>query len=1017
MKISWAELRRRKVVRVVIAYAIGAWVLMQIGDTVFGLLDVPTWAGKALVITLILGFPLALILSWMFDITPGGIVSTGADDTAAGKQFEFSELGVIDISQLDLGRPQLTPFIGRVNERQILAAKLDQAAGGAGSIVLISGEPGVGKTRLCEEALEMGLQRGMLPLVGHAYEEHGAPFITSTEILEDITRALPPAILRSALGDTAPEIVRLLPDLRRLFPDIPEPMELPPEQQQRYLFNAVLEFTQRLGKACPLVILLDDLQWADESSILLLEHVAAQVPRMPILYIITYRDVAADMGEPFKRALAQLSRQDFVTRIPLRQMSRDDVAALLGSLGGAGVPGELVDIIHRETEGNAFFVKSVYQHLAEEGRLFDARGNWRTDLDTEQLAVPEGVRLVIERRLQRMSETTVKTLTLAAVAGLRFDLGVLEKAAGESADEVLDALEDAETAGLVFATSGQRDTRYEFAHALVRQALLDALSAARLQRTHLQIATAMEQQYGDSGKNAAAIAQHLYHSGAAADAGKTLHFLELAGQQALAAAAADEAVAAFSRALELDTNPKQRALLLNQRGVGFRTLGRWEEAARDWNEALPLFEQLGEGQLVARICWDIAYKHAWANEMAEAESMARRGLKAVGEEPSVARCQLLGAFGMCAGERKDYQVWKNYLEEAIAMAEELGEERLLGVDILTGKQYMGEHWLKAGLHAETADRAISIVRRVGSPFELSTTLGASFLGYLCNGRFDDAESNYPEALSLARKHGDFGTEGHAKIVHGMVQCYRGHIPEGRDVLAERAAWCRSIDFAWKSPMLQMLGMAHFYEGDWDSARRISDEISATPIAGTMEGIEAAFRLLLYAYAGNPEVHKLINELQPRVCIAGQENQIGSWLAGIALLEASAVLGLREQCASLYPCAVQLGGAGTRVVLNFGLAEKHAGIAAAAAGNWAQAEQHFETAKGQAEEMGNVLDLAELLRWRAQMLLWRDGDSDREQAGELLGQARAAYTAIGMVRHVTIADALLEHQAGQPIAPG
>ncbi len=355
MKISWAELRRRKVVRVVIAYAIGAWVLMQVGDTVFGLLDVPAWAGKALVITLVLGFPLALVLSWMFDITPGGIVSTDTEDATRGRRFEFSELGVIDIAQLDLGRPQLNPFIGRVDERQILAGKLDQAAGGAGSIVLISGEPGVGKTRLCEEALEMGLQRGMLPLVGHAYEEHGAPFITSTEILEDVARALPPEILKSALGDTAPEIARLMPDLRRLFPDIPGALELPPEQQQRYLFNAVLEFTQRLGKACPLVILLDDLHWADESSILLFEHLAAQVPRMPVLFIVTYRDVAADMGEPFKRALAQLSRQDFVTRIPLRQMSRDDVAALLGSLGGAGVPGELVDIIHRETEGNAFF--------------------------------------------------------------------------------------------------------------------------------------------------------------------------------------------------------------------------------------------------------------------------------------------------------------------------------------------------------------------------------------------------------------------------------------------------------------------------------------------------------------------------------------------------------------------------------------------------------------------------------------------------------------------------------------
>lgn len=1006
MSFSWSELRRRKVVRVAITYVIAAWLLLQVGDTLFGLLEFPRWAGKALVAALFAGFPLVLGLAWVFDITPEGILRTESGDSDSAQRFDFAELGTIEIGCLDLGRPQLIPLVGRHEELGILADRLETAIGGKGGIVLIGGEPGAGKTRLGEEALEMGLQHGMLPLVGHAYEDRGAPLITTTEILEDVARALPQETLRNALGDTAPEIARLLPNLRRSFPQIQEPVELPPEQQQRYLFNAILEFMQRLSRACPLVMLLDDMHWADESSILLLEHLAPHLPRMPVLLVFTYRDVAADMGEPFKRALAQLSRQEFAKRIRLRQLDHAEVASMLQSFAGSPAPDEVVDVIHRDTGGNAFFVKSVYQHLAEEGLLLDAEGAWLNDIDVNRLAVPEGVRLVIERRLQRLGETVVKMLSYAAVMGLRFDLAVLEKAFSESsADEVLDAIEASESSGMIFAIINNRNARYEFAHALVRQALLDGLTAARRQRIHLQIATTMEGLFGDSGAKAADIARHLFRAGTAADTGKTRHFLELAGEHALAAAAADEAIEAFSQALELETDSVRRAHLLDQRGTAYRTLGNWDKAVEDWLEALPEFERHHESQRVAKICWNIAYKYSWSNEMQKAESMARRGLEAVGPAPSGARCQLLATLGMSVGERKNYELWRDAVEEAAAMAEQIGEERLLSADVLMGKQYLGEHWLKGSMHAETADRALEMVRRVGSSQDVTNVLGASFIGYMNNGRFDDVEANFEEAIGLARKHGDFGTEGHAAITFGLVQCYRGHLATGSEFLEERSDWSRAVDFAWKGPILQLLGMARFWSGDWDAARQIADEICMEPIEGTMAGIEPAFRLLLLAYMNDPEAGALMEQLRPRMCIAGQENQIGAWYTGIAILEAAAVLGLREQCAALRPCAIQLSEAGTHVVWNLGLAQRHAGVAAAAAGDWDGAEEHFDAARTQAMDIGYRMELAELLRWRAQMLLWRAENGDTEKARALLDEAHAAYDDIGMKRHSRIAESL------------
>jgi hypothetical protein len=341
------------------------------------------------------------------------------------------------------------------------------------------------------------------------------------------------------------------------------------------------------------------------------------------------------------------------------------------------------------------------------------------------------------------------------------------------------------------------------------------------------------------------------------------------------------------------------------------------------------------------------------------------------------------------------------------MAEELGEERLLGGHILTGKQYLGEHWLKAGMHAETADRAIALMRRLGSPFELSTVLGASFLGYLGNARFAEVANNHAEAYELAREHGDFGTEMHAQMSLAMMQGYRGEFEDAGTRISHVADWSRENDFAWKATVLATEAMHRFWAGDWKRADEIAAEANADPIDGTMAGMEKAVRMLLLAHAGDSEALTLIDDLQPRICVAGQENQIGAWYAGMATLQATAILGLRESCATLYDCAVQLDAAGTHVVWDLGLAEKHAAIAAAAGGHWDRAERHFNAAAARAESIGDQLDQAELLRWRAQARLWRGGAGDRAEAADLAQAARKAYRACGMRGHVGLADRLVQ----------
>ena len=344
-----------------------------------------------------------------------------------------------------------------------------------------------------------------------------------------------------------------MPELRTMFPDIPEPPPLPADQQRRFLFNAYLAFVERSCRAAPLAVVLEDLHWADEPTLMLMQHLVAASGSMPLFTIGTYRDVELGVTRPFARTLETLLRERRVTRIALRRLPVGAVESMLESLSGHPPPPSLARVIYNDTEGNPFFVEEVFQHLAEEGKLFDDEGNWRKDLVVRSLEVPEGVRLVIGRRLQRLGDVARAVLTTGAIIGRVFSLRVLEavERSGD-ADDVLDAIEEAERAHLLVAESSAREARYRFAHELIRQTLIEAVSLPRRQRQHARIAEALERVYGASlEKHAPALAHHLYQAGAAADAEKTTRYLMLAAAQARAAAGFEEALAHLDNALSL----------------------------------------------------------------------------------------------------------------------------------------------------------------------------------------------------------------------------------------------------------------------------------------------------------------------------------------------------------------------------------------------------------------------------------------------------------------------------------
>ncbi|MEX2394862.1 MAG: AAA family ATPase, partial [Actinomycetota bacterium] len=266
-------------------------------------------------------------------------------------------------------------FVGREKELTTLRTKLLAALEGRGGLVLVGGEPGVGKTTLVKQLITEAEQRGALALFGRCYEAEGTvPYSPFVEMLEQALAIMPADIVREDMGDDAPEVARLVPELRRRFPDIPDPLELPPEQQRRYFFNAVGSFVSRAAARFPLLLVMDDVHWADEPTLLLIEHMAALMPDIRVLGVGTYRDVELDVSRPLAATLERMLRARTVERLSVKRFGRDDVAAMIEALASRCPPDSVVDAIFDETEGNPFFVEEVFRHLCEEGKVFDENG-------------------------------------------------------------------------------------------------------------------------------------------------------------------------------------------------------------------------------------------------------------------------------------------------------------------------------------------------------------------------------------------------------------------------------------------------------------------------------------------------------------------------------------------------------------------------------------------------------------------------------------------------------------------
>jgi tetratricopeptide (TPR) repeat protein len=532
-------------------------------------------------------------------------------------------------------------FVGREHELDRLRAAFDEAFAGRGSVAVMAGEPGIGKTRTTQELETYVRMRGGYVFWGRAYESAGAPALypwiqvgnawgASVDVLGAGATALAQLPVRG-------ELVRLFPDLRELPRFANAETADDPEEAQFRLFDAYAQFMRNQSRERPWLVVLDDLHWADKPTLRLLQFVARELSTMRVMVVGTYRDTELSRSHPLAEALAELNREAGFLRLSLRGLSEAEVGRYMAEVAGREPSRALVHSTFEETEGNPFFLSEVVNLMAEEGTL-------AAD-SVAEVKLPEGVKEALGRRLDRLSEGANDLLALAAVVGREFAYDTLRLVGDRGDDELVLLIEEGLRARVIEETD--RPGRYRFTHALMQETLLDELSATRRVRLHGLIGEALEHQWqGRADERAARLAHHFAESAtlAAEHRAKAVHYLVAAGRQAAERFAWNEATGLFERALAFmgdqpgDDCGENRGEVLRSLGEAAANGGEYRSSWRALMQATEAYEAAGNARGLAQAA--LIADVGWA-PTARVVTIYERALERLGDAEPELRARIL----------------------------------------------------------------------------------------------------------------------------------------------------------------------------------------------------------------------------------------------------------------------------------------------------------------------------------------------------------------------------------------
>jgi len=719
-----------------------------------------------------------------------------------------------------------TSIVGRERELAELHRGLDDAASGRGRLLLISGEPGIGKTRLADEIAGVAEAKRVALLVGHCSEEEAVPFLPFVEILERLVESIrEPAELRRKLGEEGSELARLLPKLRRILPELPPPLNLAPAQSRRHFFNSFCDFAARIASEQPTLMILEDLHWADDSTLSLLGHLTQRLSDMPLMVIGTYRDADMNVTRGLAKTLEDSVRGRLATRVRLKGLPPDEVAAMLEGLSGKSPPASVASEIHAETDGNPFFVEELFHHLEEENRLYDSSGQFHSELKIGELEAPPSVRLVVARRLARLSNLTQKMLATAAVIGRFFSFEILQASSEGDADSILERVEEAEKAGLVFPVAENPKVRFAFSHELIRQAVIAGLSAARRQRLHLEVADAIERTFSDALQDYwGELAFHYNRSG---NARKAVVYLGYAAAQAAQLAAHTQAAAYIDTALErlrdwpagVDRAKQEIALHLTSGRSLQATIGQGApEAERAYTRAYDLCREVEDAPQLFRVMsglWGVYQVQARFQAASELGvkllALAKRmqhPLFLLGAHEALGTTLLwLGEF---TSAREHLEQGSAFYDPQKRRPESFRAMQDPGVDCLSFTALTLWHLGYPDQALKKIGEAGALARKLAHPYTLAyAAVHAGVIQQLCR-QVQAARNSVEGAIEICSKHGFPFFLGIGTIIRGWALAHQGQEAEGTAQILHGLDIYRTTGSGINWPQL-LLPLAEAYE--------------------------------------------------------------------------------------------------------------------------------------------------------------------------------------------------------------
>ncbi len=726
-------------------------------------------------------------------------------------------------------------LINRIKEMEALREATNRAIKGDGGIVFLHGEAGIGKTRLARELGAYARSQGMQVLSGRCpalFRMDGVPpYVLWEEVIKDYLETCTPEQLFRVIGSYPIEVSKLVPELRQKFGTFPQSFPLSPEHSRDRLFEAVTQFITNISRETPLLVILDDLQWTDESSLLMLQYLARGVHKDALLLLGAYRDTYVDEKHPLSSVLTELNRERLLHTVPLKRMSFEDVSEMIKRIIGQDeIPKEFCDLVFEKTRGNPFFVEEVIRSLKEEEIIFLEGNNWRIK-EVSGIKFPRTVKNVIKKRISRLDDESLQVMTMASFIGKDFTLEALRSITGTNEERLSETMDKLLQTGLFKQGVVRGEDVCSFADIIVRDVVHEEVGHFKRKKLHGVVGHALEKLYAkEIQDHLGELALHFLESG---DKEKALDYFLKAGDNAANIYANAEAASYFQSALQLleETEDRlaQSAYVLERVGDIKKLTGESDICIRNWSDALVLREQLNEKEKVSRLhrkmanlLWDAM------GEPKKAEEHHEKALQILEAEPaSVELASLYEDRAHMYYRVGDLKKALSSAEKALELAKKLDASEVIASSYaslgtifgFTGDGKKGRECLEKALktaldngHMETALR-------------MYTNLPALLLAYTSTEEeYVYAFQLFERGLELARKVGDIYFQ--SWIQTGLAEIYLGmaNLDKALLLVEESTAFDRKAgNLTHLSMSLGMLGYISQVLGEWDKAEQYYNE--------------------------------------------------------------------------------------------------------------------------------------------------------------------------------------------------